>query len=94
MKKQILNEEFLRMQKLAGISEIEEMMGGMHGEDDFIKSILDIIYKKYSKLIADRDYNALGAAIEKDFPMLRSDLVIQDIFGNDTPEEFSTPPGE
>ena len=86
MKKQILNEEFLRMQKLAGINEIEGMMGGMHGEDDFIKSILDIIHKKYSKLIADRDYNALGAAIEKDFPMLRSDLVIQDIFGNDTPE--------
>jgi hypothetical protein len=86
MKKQILNEEFLRMQKLAGINEIEGMMGGMHGEDDFVKSILDIIHKKYSKLIADRDYNALGAAIEKDFPMLRSDLVIQDIFGNDTPE--------
>lgn len=92
MKKQILSEEFKRMQKLAGINEIEGMMGGMHGEDDFTTSILNFISKKYSDLISSRNYDALGAAIEKDFPMLRSDLVLQDIFGNDTPEELSTPP--
>lgn len=87
-----LNEEFKRMQKLAGINEIEGMMGGMHGEDDFIQTILHTIHKKYPDLIANRDYDALGIAIEKDFPMLRSDLVLQDIFGNDTPEELSTHP--
>lgn len=90
--KQQLN-EIRRMQQLAGlINEMDGMMGGMHGEDDFIKATLNAIRKKYPDLIANRDYDALGAAIERDFPMLRSDLVIQDIFDDGPPEELSTPP--
>jgi len=67
--------------------EMDGMMGGMHGEDDFIKAILDAMRKKYPDLIANRDYDALGAAIERDFPKLRSDLVIQDIFDDVMEEE-------
>lgn len=90
--KQYIN-EVRRMQQLAGIlNEDKGMMGGMHGEKDFMDSIINAIKKEYPSLIANRDYDALGAAIEKDFPMLRSDLVLQHIFGSDTPEELSTPP--
>jgi len=89
--KQQLN-EVKRMQQLAGINEIKGMMGGMHGEDNFMESILSIIRDKYPKLIASRNYDDLGLAIEKDFPMLRADLILQAIFGSDTPEELSTPP--
>ena len=53
---------------------------------------LEIIKEKYSNLVNNREYDKLGAIIEKDFPSLRSDLILQDIFGDDTPEELSTPP--
>jgi hypothetical protein len=92
--KQQLNET-KRMQQLAGIIKEDrnmEMMGEMHSEEDFMAPVINYITKKYSSLIANKDYDALGAAIEKDFPSLRSDLVLQTIFGNDTPEELSTPP--
>jgi uncharacterized membrane protein YheB (UPF0754 family) len=89
--KQQLNET-KRMQQLAGIIKEARNMEEMHGEEDFMAPVINYITKKYSSLITNKDYDALGAAIEKDFPSLRSDLVLQTIFGNDTPEELSTPP--
>jgi hypothetical protein len=92
MSKHTISEEFKRMQKLAGLNEVEGMSGGMHGEDDFKASIVSHIKEKYPNLVNNREYDKLGAIIEKDFPSLRSDLILQDIFGDDTPEELSTPP--
>jgi actin-like ATPase involved in cell morphogenesis len=58
---------------------VEGMMSGMHGEDDFQTAIVNYIKEKYSNLVNNKEYDKLGAIIEKDFPSLRSDLILQEI---------------
>ena len=77
MKQQI--NEIRRMQQLAGLNENMGMMGGMHGENDFMNAIFSFIEKNYSNLIQSEEWDELKSKIEQDFPSLDSEAILSDI---------------
>ena len=55
---------------------------------DFINAINQTKADLFKEPLANKDYDALKTAIETDYPMLRSDLVLQSIFGSNIPKDL------
>jgi hypothetical protein len=49
----------------------------MHGEDDFVAAVVSSIEKRYGDLIERKDWTALEAEIEREWPSLDAKLVVQ-----------------
>lgn len=49
----------------------------MHGEDDFVAAVVSSIERNHGDLIESKDWTALEAEIEREWPSLDATLVVQ-----------------
>ena len=55
---------------------------GMHGEKDFMKSVVDTMKKDYSDLIQRKDWKTILEKIKQDWPSLHAEKVLNSLKRN------------